>query len=326
MNYICHHIDNDGYLGGSIILKYLLANNIQEEDTKAIPVNYGFTFDFIDELKEDDTVFIVDFSFEPEVMKKIISKVGVDNIYWIDHHDSAIKKYKDSDINTDMIKGLRSREAAGCELAYMYLCLLKDKSEVDGPKVDRFVREKRYSGELPYVVNIIGDWDTWTFKYGHDTRAFNAGLKLKRTNKLKFWFTFYDIYYSEGYNISPAMRDVMDLGNIIIEYEYNLYSKYCKQITTFTDKKNRKWALMNGITHTSKVFDPIEGEEQFDVMCIFHRCDTYWTYSLYSKKLDVRNISVDGYYAEGHPGAAGFQADHCIFDTIKIEEIIAKIE
>ena len=259
-------------------------------------------------------------------MKKIINKVGASNIYWIDHHDSAIKKYKDSDINTDMIKGLRSREAAGCELAYMYLCLMKDRSEVDGPKVDSFVREKRYSGELPYVVSIIGDWDTWIFKYGHDTRAFNAGLKLKRTNKLKFWFTFYDIYYSEGYNISPAMRDVMDLGNIIIEYEYNLYSKYCKQITKFTDKKNRKWALMNGITHTSKVFDPIEGEEQFDVMCIFHRCDTYWTYSLYSKKLDVRNISVDGYYAEGHPGAAGFQANHCIFDTTKIEEIIAKIE
>lgn len=110
---VFYHSDNDGKCAGYWV-KTLnkLTDNFTDEYIK---INYGIEFPF-DSIGKNEIVYIVDYSISPEEMDKLLEITS--NVIWIDHHKSAIEKYKNYDKD---VKGLRYEGIAGCMLTYCYL-------------------------------------------------------------------------------------------------------------------------------------------------------------------------------------------------------------
>jgi oligoribonuclease NrnB/cAMP/cGMP phosphodiesterase (DHH superfamily) len=142
---ILHHNDADGRCSAAIAIKYLK--------------EYTFSW-IVRELEYDQdigeipdsirTVYVLDLSFSPDVMRNLTNKYDV---IWIDHHITAIKKL---DEFKDLI-GIRMDGVAACELTWQH-----------------FLPERK----VPEAVKLIGDRDVWRFKYGDRTRNFHEMFLL----------------------------------------------------------------------------------------------------------------------------------------------------
>lgn len=300
-NYICHHTDSDGYCAASLVSQQLIYSGCEINEIELVPCNYGFKFDsFLEKLREGDKVYIVDFSFEPEIFKMIVEKVdgkpfdgqyGTKNVVWYDHHISAIEKYQETGWNMDLIPGVRSTEGAGCQLVYRhFVCAELKINHLEGK-----------------VVNLVGDWDTWSFKYGEETKCFNAGSRLYDTRKVSFWIK---VFHEEDF-----FNSLIENGKTIMKYQESTFERIrAHGMFEFTDSLGRSWVACNSAQHTSKIFG--EGaEDKYDFMLIFSYVQSeYWTYSIYSGKYDTRIVDFDGHHSEGHPGASGFQSESCLVD------------
>jgi oligoribonuclease NrnB/cAMP/cGMP phosphodiesterase (DHH superfamily) len=109
---IFFHNDNDGRCAGNIIVDYY-GHTMEENRDDYIEINYDKEFP-MDIIQQDETVYIVDYSIPPELMWELQKRA---NVVWIDHHATAIEKYKDY---LNPIQGIRKTCASGCELTWMY--------------------------------------------------------------------------------------------------------------------------------------------------------------------------------------------------------------
>jgi len=149
---IFYHNDADGKCAAHVIayiFHHTLENNIEDY----IEINYGMDFP-LKLIEEDEDVFIVDYSIELEVMDKLLDITS--NIFWIDHHITAIEKYINYPHN---LQGLRNVEYSGCVLTYIYLYNVS-------------------FDQVPMPIRYIGDRDTWQWEYGHETKIFCSGAEL----------------------------------------------------------------------------------------------------------------------------------------------------
>jgi oligoribonuclease NrnB/cAMP/cGMP phosphodiesterase (DHH superfamily) len=147
MNLCIHHGDLDGTVSGATVKSKVPCT--------LHPANYGdlVPWNLIDTA---ETVYIVDFSYDVEDMKKIINKT---HTVWIDHHKTAIEKM--GDIYVEGIRG----DKAGCELTWEYF----------------------YDTPMPDVVKFVGDRDIWKFSY-QETRPYCASLSVKDLPAYSEWY------------------------------------------------------------------------------------------------------------------------------------------
>lgn len=157
---VFYHNDLDGQCAANIIAK-----PVSFDASNFIEMQYGKAFPF-DIIAQDETVYILDYSIEPEEMEQLLEITT--NIVWIDHHITAINKYADF---PHQIAGIRKDGVAGCVLTYQY----------------------SYPGnEIPWPVLFIGDRDIWAFKYGDETKNFCSGMEIYETDPLsEDWFYIY---------------------------------------------------------------------------------------------------------------------------------------
>ena len=160
---VFHHNDHDGRLSAFLVRHFVL-KHFPLTKIAFIETNFDQLFP-IHLVDRDETVWIVDFSIEPEMMTNLISIAG--DVCWIDHHGTAIEKYE-HELNTpmDVIDGLRSVDHAACVLTYMY-CHKK--------------YEKRRHRSIPWFIRLVGDRDTWTWQYGDRSKFFHRGLQAEDT-------------------------------------------------------------------------------------------------------------------------------------------------
>ena len=103
-----HRSDLDGVCSGAIV-KY------KYPECEMIGVDYGDDFEKLTSMIEmEEVIFIVDFSFDVELMKSLIMEY---NLIWIDHHQTAIAK-----CDGYSIAGKREVGKAGCELQLVHDC------------------------------------------------------------------------------------------------------------------------------------------------------------------------------------------------------------
>lgn len=145
---IYYHDDMDGICSAAIIRKIY-------PEAKCIKSNYG---NEVPEIKDEDIknkiVFVVDYSFEPEIMEKLKNESRI--FCWIDHHKSAMERNPEL-WNSDEIDGLRSLDKSGCELTWEWF----------EPHED-----------APQIVKLIGDYDMWRFNHP-ETKAFGEIASLE---------------------------------------------------------------------------------------------------------------------------------------------------
>ncbi|MFW5895674.1 MAG: DHH family phosphoesterase [archaeon] len=259
---ICfHHDDLDGRCSA-----YLVKRFIDEGDCRFVEINYDQKFP-LDKIKEGEYVCIVDFSIEPEVMRKLLKKTK--NVVWVDHHISAIKKYKDFEHH---IPGIRNSNHAACELVFELL--------------------SREGSETPKAVKYIGDWDMWKFNYDK-TEEFKIGLEAYDTSpNSKIWD-----------EVVENPHSIVNEGEVILRYRNNFYKEYVKKYSFETEFEEYDCIVCNVGNVSSKLFDSLEDEYDIKIAFAFNGDD--YIVSLYSTFIDV-SIIAEKYGGGGHEGAAGF--------------------
>lgn len=172
---IYHDADFDGKLSRAVCMHHLsLQNNsICEfgwDYGRPIPVPLIKTFNeslgdqFSNKWEDFDEIYIVDLSVD-ELMARPELR---DKIVWIDHHKSAIDKWKDVPF-----AGYRIDGVAACRLCWQWFWRSHGPEEDYRPQKDDFVNRKV---EEPTLIRLAGMYDVWDHR-DPDAKALQFGLR-----------------------------------------------------------------------------------------------------------------------------------------------------
>ena len=277
-----HHNDRDGYMSAAIV-KYFR----KEYEIIFIESCYhnNKCIDYINKLTTNDIVYIVDFSFDIEKMEEIVNNSAM--VIWIDHHESAIDKFKNTKFNE--LPGIRYFDKdyplAGCELTWKYFS----------------------DEEMPTSVKLIGSYDTWRY------------TTLGEENVLDFYFGTYN-YLSvdkmfellESIDVNLC-KSICEIGKSFQEYTHGQYKLHMRNAFE-VEFEGYKILALNSHTKSSLVFgDKIK---EYPFVSVFNYTGNVYSYSLYSNNPDIHvNKIAEKYSGGGHKGAAGFVLNYNIFDN-----------
>lgn len=270
-----HKSDLDGKCGAAIVRR-------KYSECALIGVDYPDRPDF-DSIERGETIFVVDFCFEPEDMRAIAAIAKVDFV-WIDHHKSAIEKME-SNLMTH-IQGKREIGKAACELTWKYLF-------PDEP--------------MPEAVRLLGRYDILDTKnplWDEFILPFQYGMRLN-------WWEPFSSQWQTLFEHSSVVGDIKDNGECIVVYEAQRNKNYAKIMAFPVEFEGQNaWAINKALSN-SKIFGTLPNANDRALWILFSYQAGIWRYSLYSAPdggIDVSKIAVK-YGGGGHAGAAGFQSD-----------------
>ena len=269
---ILHHDDMDGYISArQLVCEFSNYSNITNIETHECM--YGsketanITNNIIEEISNYDkdvteeskkrqghsAIFIVDFSIKPYELQELLDFFGFKNLYWIDHHESAImsylKTFEEMDIPKTMINGLRvCNNLCASELTWLFL-----NKAFNGEKEDQIGAEhinydgKSYSidiqesrdellSHIPEPIRAVGDWDVWRHvEYEDGDPRKNNGLYLNNYFSTIYINNLAKDYNDEGFDAFDydsfnedhyaAYKDALNMGAIIQNYKEATYKK-----------------------------------------------------------------------------------------------------
>jgi len=262
-----YHNDLDGRCAGAIVKRFAILS--QQEEEKYIEMEYSDEVN-LDNIKPDETIYIVDFSFKPEIMEKILEKTK--NIIWIDHH-KTILQYEYS----QKLKGLRDINYSGCELTWMYL----------NPHLP-----------FPEAVKFIGDRDKWAWQYGRDTAFFCMGLMIEYTQPEGL---IWDRLLHQHSQL--VVNEIINQGKICMRFRDNLCEDYANKYGFETEFEGYKCFALGIYMFGSEAFG--NRFYHYDICISYEFLGDKWIVSLYSERVDVSKIAKK-YGGGGHTRAAGF--------------------
>jgi oligoribonuclease NrnB/cAMP/cGMP phosphodiesterase (DHH superfamily) len=289
------HTDADGWCAAYWVRKRF--NNTNPEDF--IMIDYGMDTDWFSKIQKDEKVIIVDFSLEPDMMRKLLKKTK--DIIWIDHHISAIEKYKDFD---EDIAGLRYNGIAASVLTYCYFFEMKDGKISFDPET--------MPQKAPWFTKYIGDHDVWKYEFGEETAHFKLGLDALGVMLPT------DSIWEKLYNLDKV-KEIINNGTIIEKYR-DAMGKKSSELYGFEWKfDGYKAFCLNNCFGGSEWFGDLI--KKYDLVCAFLYIgeNDSWEYSLYTDKdhVDVSKIAEnypDKLSGGGHKKAAGIQSKNFMFN------------
>ncbi|MFA5298701.1 MAG: hypothetical protein WC389_10900 [Lutibacter sp.] len=285
--------------------------NGQNEIPEFIEINYGTLFPF-DKIRKNEQIWIVDYSIEPSEMLRLLEITK--DITWIDHHKTAIEKYKDFPVR---IRGIRQDGEAACVLAWKYIHWWTDRGE--GEENFNKTNEKIPVAEC---IKLTGDRDIWAWKYGELTKYFFAGSQLHDTSpSSEFWWNCHkheiELLPLPNTGNAAARKEgeefwnrLIESGKIVEQYKkcsdkdinnsigYETYFEGCKC-----------WAINRARISSDRLGSRIE---RYDILLPYYHDGEQWIVSLYSAKVDV-SVIAKKYGGGGHKGASGFQCRNLPF-------------
>lgn len=275
-----YHTDMDGKCAGAIV--YWGQNPLNKRyELECIPINYKDDFPF-DKIQRDEKVYIVDFSLQKDGDWEKLLAITKD-IIWIDHHRTAIES---APKEIQDLSGIRLDGVAGCVLTWQYF---------------------NPNRNLPRIVELLGDYDIWAFKFGEDTNRLQAGIRLWETNPEH-------TNWSEWFKDYEDMHKEIEAGYCALRYRDNCYQSLIKGWSFRSEFEGYKAICCNAGSVSSQLFDSVK--EDYDLMMPFVFDGKQWTVSLYTKKdIDVSEIAKK-YGGGGHRQAAGFQCRKLPFKKI----------
>lgn len=296
-----YHVDFDGKC--SAFWVHQLAPKLDDYDEEYIMINYGMEFPF-EKIKKDEQIFIVDYSIMPEEMEELLKITN--NVTWIDHHISAIKRY---DGFPHQIPGLRYDGIAGCMLTYCYFKhMLVHITEENSLVCVPFKEDMCY--DAPIFTKYVADYDVWKFKYGEKTKAFEIGLTLEDTDP-----TDADNIWNKLYNNEIGTVDIIANGKNLLKYRDNWSKEYCEAVGFETEFEGYKCFAINMAMAGSDNFTSVD-QDKYDMFIGFSFNGKRWTYGLRSTKVNCSEIAMK-YGGGGHPGAAGFSSDDLLLKSVE---------
>lgn len=263
-----YHNDLDGHCSAAIVARVFPECKMTEMDySKPVPLEI---------IEKDERIYIVDFSFKPEVMNKALEITP--NIIWIDHHKSAFEYepyYKQE------IEGIRNKDLAACELTWQVF----HQSE----------------SRIPLAVTYIGDMDCWKWAYGSETGRFTEGMHIYPNQPND------DIWrLLLGGDIQEEIQKIHEIqenGAVCIKYRDGFSSEYLRSFGFETEFEGYRCYALNLLHMGSLAFGPLY--DKYDICIAFAFDGKGYSISLYSSRVDVGKLAQK-YNGGGHFGAAGY--------------------
>ena len=279
---IYHHSDNDGRCAGAIALRWGRGQigTTWPERIETIEVDYGNPID-TDIIWDNESIIIIDFTFKPEVMAKVLEKTQ--NVTWIDHHAS---NYDYPYLNLPGIRDFVPKSKSGCELAWQYFF----------PGYD-----------VPWAVTLIGDRDKWANIYP-ESNTLRQGLKLNNTlPESSLWD---DLLFPKEGNL---LNDIIKNGEICLAFRDSLCKDYCDKFGYEVLFEGYKCFVMGLHFFGSDAFG---GRLKEYPICISYEFNgDLYIIGLYSETIDVSEI-CKRWGGGGHKGAGGFEHKQLPFSKI----------
>lgn len=284
-----YHADADGKCAGFWVARNVGINDNYVPEMYEINYNIPFPMNLI---LPNEKVYIVDFSISPEEMTRLLAITK--DVTWIDHHKTAIEKYKDF---PHELRGVRIDGVAGCMLTYCYIHHMTSRGEGEIKPFDPSMMK-----DAPYFTKLIADWDVWKFEYGDDTRYFHTAFESydfhPNSDSWNMFFTHNDDQIEDG--------GLIEQGKIMTRYRDQWAKTYCKSKGFETIFEGYKAFALNLGLCNSEYFKSVDNGT-YDLLIPFSFDGDEWIISLYSRNIDVSEIAKK-YGGGGHKGAAGF---HC---------------
>lgn len=288
---VYHHNDNDGKCSAAIVWDALKGNlgtavvkelkdniiNFYEVD---YPVGHEMDPPGIDSIKEDERIYILDYSFSPEYIKKILKITN--NITWIDHHKTAIFQVKPNIGIIESIESILSLEKAACMLTWEYF-----HGDTDAPE----------------AVKLIQAYDIWNLDYSEYVEPFKEGLSLYDHGPFDpIWESLLHIPKFSGKG--PKWLEIAEVGKTCLEYNRRKNKEFINRFgfeVTYLGYK----CIVCGKPEGSRTFG--DKAYDYDIMITFSYDGSRWIVSLYTVRddIDVSKIAKER-GGGGHKKAAGF--------------------
>lgn len=294
-----YHIDDDGKLAGFWVNE--LARHYDNYEKEFIPINYGTKFPF-ESIHPNEQIFIVDYSILPEEMDKLLEIT--EDVTWIDHHQSAIKRYEGYHRH---IKGIRYDGIAGCMLTYCYFKYMV-VTQFDTGSVITIAFNKSMTQDAPMFTKYVADFDVWKFEYGDATKEFEMGLQLYNTEPTGMFSIWRSLLAPNDYVHTESV--IIERGKDLITYRDNWAKEYCESKGFETEFCGYKCFAMNLGLCGSPEFKSVD-DGTYDMFIGFCFDGEKWSYALRSATVNVAEIAMM-YGGGGHPGAAGFSSDELL--------------
>ena len=288
-----YHNDADGKCAGFWVhhRAYL------EPDIEFIEISYEKPFP-MNTILPNEQIYIVDYSIMPNEMRELL-KITKD-VTWIDHHKTAIERYKDFEYD---IRGIRYDGIAGCMLTYCYLTHMTNGGRGEIKPFDIQMTE-----DAPMFTKLIADWDVWKFDYGDKTRSFITAFNSYDFNpESKEWNRFFKRILSK----SDPVTDMIDEGTSMLKYRDGWAKEYLKRFGFEVNFEGLNCFAVNLGNCNSEYFKSLP-EGKYDAFMPFAYNGEKWTVSMYSKTHDVSDICKK-YGGGGHAQAAGFTCEELPF-------------
>ncbi len=283
---IVHHDDADGKCAAFWVSKSAFHDD--GEAIEFIQMNYNKNFP-LEKIIPGEQVYIVDYSIEPDEMRALLAVAG--DVVWIDHHITAIEKYKDFEHN---VSGIRMDGIAACMLTWVYLNRM-----TFGGIGEALAFHPNMCNDAPAFVKFIADNDVWKFEHGDTTRYFCTALNSTDMRpdgeiwKVLVGRTGYTWKLVEDGKTMMKFRDGWAAGYMKIGFDTEFEGHLCYACNLGKCNSDYFKSLPKG---------------KYDILMPFVFNGDCWNVSLYSEKVDVSEIAKK-YGGGGHKGASGFRCD-----------------
>lgn len=304
-----YHHDLDGQASGFIIYNCVHVKDVHCP-VEMIKINYGTSFP-LSRILPNEQVWIVDYSIEPDEMRKLLQITS--NVVWIDHHETAIKKYADFD---QEIKGVRRIGEAACVLTWKYVNWWSG-----GGLYQDFTRDFPEEKPIPRCILLTGDRDVWDWKYGDETKNFFSGSQLYDTSPdSDFWLKCicHEVETVLGMNPNTDVqkrgtffwRNLLAQGKLIEKFKLRFYSNLAHDIGYVVKFEGHLCFAVNAARVSSDLFNMYLDE--FDILIPYYHNGKEFVVSLYSKNIRVSDLAVK-HGGGGHDYASGFSCKELPF-------------
>jgi len=219
-------------------------------------------------------VFIVDFSFDADTLKKL--KDEAKEVHWYDHHKTSIP------IHEALGWGVIDLSESGASLTW----------------------KREYPGkELPRILAYVRDKDIWEWKLPK-SREINMALREREDihdPKGSTWQTLLDHLTEEDF------QQMTEIGARALRSQ-RLRMLEGAQKAFEVDFHGHKALAVNWSLESSEMGEYIYKELGYEIAIIFNYTGQNWSFSLRSDRLDTSHLAKT-YGGGGHPGASGFRTD-----------------
>lgn len=266
-----HHNDLDGRCAAAIVLKSIRELGAwPADDLEFIEVDYKDAID-VDAIVQGEIIYIVDFSFKPEVMAQVLERTSA--VIWIDHHVTAAS-YNYGRVLPGK-RDFSNKGLSGCELAW--LCF--------------------FHTEPPVPVRMIGDYDSWRLFFQPECFQFYEGMKLEKTGPGEL------IWKGLLNGDVDQLKKIMTNGSTAMQYRDNYCKDICRAYGYETEIDGHRAYAANLYRFGSQGFG--HRFSQYPLCIAYIHDGRRFTVSLYSEQVDVSEIAKK-HGGGGHKGAAGF--------------------